>query len=119
MFHRRHTAAGNGFLPGKGTIAAIVAVKTILIKCINGRENLYIAFMDFTKTCDQVNYVKLLTILHEPGLKGNCSRALSEIGGKCNHLTEETRCNIRCPSKQESCQDAFCRSLCSTHMQTM
>ena len=63
-------------MPRKGTIESIAAVKTILISCVNRRENLYHAFINFTFY--QVDSTELLNMLRDCAVK-KCLRVLSNL----------------------------------------
>ena len=51
------------FMPNRGTIEAVTALKTICSNKIDLGQALYVAFVDFEKAFDRVHHRKLLEIL--------------------------------------------------------
>ena len=52
-----------GFMPNRGTIEAVTALKTICSSKIDLGQALFVAFVDFEKAFDRVHHMKLLEIL--------------------------------------------------------
>ena len=68
-----------GFMPNRGTIEAVAALKTIIISRINKQSNTYLGFIDFRKAFDRVDHTKLIEILRHRGVAEADLRIISEL----------------------------------------
>ena len=57
-----------GFRKGKGSRDQIANIHWIIEKAREFQENIYLSFIDYTKSFDYVDHKKLCTILQEMGL---------------------------------------------------
>ena len=68
-----------GFVPNRGTIEAITALKLILTHRLNQNEDTYLCFVDFEKAFDDVNYQKLLDVIRKRDVPEKCLRLISQL----------------------------------------
>ena len=61
------------FIPNRGSITAITALKSLLGNGTNREENTHLVFVTFDKPFDRVRHQKLIDVLDERGMKGKCS----------------------------------------------
>ena len=67
------------FMPNRGTIEAVTALKTICSNKINLGQALFVAFVDFEKAFDKVHHRKLLEILESKGIASKCLRIIRNL----------------------------------------
>ena len=67
------------FIPNRGTIEAITALKTVIMSRMNQQLDTCIAFVDFQKAFDMVDHCKLMGILQQRGVTGECLRVISNL----------------------------------------
>ena len=68
-----------GFMPNRGTIEAVTALKTICSNKIDLGQALFVAFVDFEKAFDTLYYRKLLEILENKGIGSKCLRIIRNL----------------------------------------
>ena len=68
-----------GFRKGRGTRDQIVNIHWITEKATEFQKNIYIYFMDYTKTFDCVDHNKLQKILQEMGIPGHLTCLLRSL----------------------------------------
>ena len=68
-----------GFMPNRGTIEAITALKTVCSSKLDLGQALFIGFIDFEKAFDRVYHKKLLEILEEKQIGSKCLRVIRNL----------------------------------------
>ena len=68
-----------GFRKGRGTRDQIVNIHWITEKATEFQKNIYIYFIDYTKTFDCVDHNKLQKILQEMGIPGHLTCLLRSL----------------------------------------
>ena len=68
-----------GFMPNRGTVEAVTALKTICSNKIDLGQALFVAFVDFEQAFNRVHHRKLLEILENKGIGSKCLRIIRNL----------------------------------------
>ena len=79
MIDKEVSRLQSGFRPGTGTREGIFNLRTICERATDVQKDVYICFIDYTKTFDRVKHFKMIECLSEIGIDDKDLQIISKL----------------------------------------